>query len=162
MRNIFINHSRNSISVRQNMITLWLYRLELGIYFIVFTVVLFFFYKKSTSTIEVKLGLIGILIIAFLVVIIKKKRSLYGTSFNLTRTKEGVNINNRIMTSKIDIGAIEIKEMVSTYSASGYYDISLKVNNEKIPIAFGVSEKDKKEILEVFSRFLSSEVNGIG
>lgn len=151
-----IKFDENNFSVRQSKISLWIYRFEMSIYFISFFFVIYLIYAKSVSEIGVKILVIGLLTTAFLIVIFKKLRSLWGNDFLLSRIKDGFKINNKIKTSKVDMGAIEIKEMVSTYSAVGYYDISIKVNNKKIPIAFGVTEKDKTTILEGLEFFLSS------
>lgn len=37
--------------------------------------------------------------------------------------------------------------MVSTYSASSYYDITIKVKDKVIPVAFGIDEADKDKVL---------------
>lgn len=123
---------------------------------------MYFIFIKSSSRIEVKIGFIVALSIAFLLVVYRKLTSILGRDFYLSRTKYGFIINNKVRTGNIDRGAICIKEMVSTYSAKAYYDISIRVNGKKIPIAFGASEMDKVAILEGLNYFLSSDGESTG
>lgn len=142
MKNIVINYNSTSFSIQQNRKALWLYRLELAIYSIGFLVINYFMYSMSKSNMMSKLVVIGTLAIVFSFVIIRKRKSLAENNFTLEKIKEGFCINGAVTTEKIAIGSFEIKEMVSTYSASSYYDITIKVKDKGIPVAFGIDEAD--------------------
>jgi len=130
--------------------------MELIIYFILFLLVIFFIYDKSASKLSVKLSIIIFLASAFLIVVIKKIRSFFGTRIEIKKLDDGFIINNLVKLKNIDIKDIHVKEMISTYSSNAYYDISIKINGKKYFFAIGADEKDKKEILEAINTLSKS------
>ncbi|MBN8668559.1 MAG: hypothetical protein J0M30_13755 [Chitinophagales bacterium] len=147
MKIIVIKYNSTSFSIQQNRKVLWLYRLELAIYSVGFLVIMYFMYSMSESSMMSKLTVIGTLAIVFSFVIIRKRKSLSKNDFLLEKINDGFCINGTVATENIAFGSIEIKEMVSTYSTSSYYDIIIKVNDKGIPVAFGIDESDKDTIM---------------
>jgi hypothetical protein len=60
---------------------------------------------------------------------------------------------NKIKIDKLESKDIRIKEMITTYSATAYYDISIKINAKNYYLAIGANDKDKREIIKALSQF---------
>jgi hypothetical protein len=148
MKNVLISSDLNLFSVNQNKATLWLYRLQQLSYFIAFVFVGYLIYTKSDSKTGIKLAVIIALSIPFLIVVFRSKDRLAGKDFCMSGENGRVVINKKVWISEISMDAISVKEMISTYSAQAYYDISIKANRKKYSIAMGVDENDKDEILK--------------
>lgn len=155
MKDVLIYYDSNTFKVLQNRKTLWMYRFRLFIYFIVFVFVIYVIYSESESKIWIRLAIISALVIPFLIIFLKKIDSLLGKNFYMTKDGEVVIINGKVRTDKIGINAVSVKEMISTHSARGYYDIRVEAKGKNYPVSLGVSEDDKDKILEGLKYFFS-------
>lgn len=159
MKSIKVEYNSKAFSVKPNMIALWLHRFELAIYLFIFSTLMYAIYTKSASKYEVKVGVIIALSIALIIVVIYKRKSVIGEHFSILRTIGGFCINSTINIAMIDLESILVKESVSTYSAEGYYDIALPVGGKSIPVAFGLPEDEKDELLRALRSFLSNNLS---
>jgi hypothetical protein len=141
--------------VHQNRKTLWIYRFQLFIYFIAFVFVVYVIYIDSESKIWVRLGIISVLVIPFLIISFKKIDSVLGKDFYMAREGEVIIINGKVRADKISINSVSVKEMISTRSAHGYYDIKIEANGKRYPVSLGVDENNKDKILEGLNYFFS-------
>ena len=157
MRNPLIAYDLNCFSVRQNRVTLWFYRLELFIYFIFFVLVIYVIYSQIESKIGVRLGIIGALVIPFIIISINKIDSIVGKDFYMSRENKEVIINRKLRIDTIGIDAVSVTEMVSTYSAHGYYDIRIREKRKNHSIALGIDEDSRDKILKGLDYFFSAD-----
>jgi hypothetical protein len=133
-----------------------MYRFHMFLYIIGFIIVEYLIYSKSESKLWVKFIFSIPFIAAFIIISFKKIPQLKGENFSMSRKEEEIVINQKEKINKPGIEAVSVKEMISTYSAHGYYDILIKANGKKYFVGTGVGEDDKDEILKGLNYFFSS------
>jgi hypothetical protein len=154
MKSLLLDSDSNHFSVKYSKAAQWIYYLQMLAYFTVIIVVIYIVCVETDIKPGLKWGFGAVAAISFLFILYSKRRSLVHRSFYLSKSEQGITINNKITVKKIEEKHIRAKQFVSN-ATTAYYDISINISGKKFYVIFGADEKDKDLVCEKLFLFVS-------